>query len=360
MDTAASGVGRVEDEGFLIEGPKQNQLLWSSSFDNAAWTKSNTTVSADNVISPDGSQNADRIIETTGSGTHYVYQDSSVISGTMYAQTFFAKTGERSFLQLAGSGGFDGTNTWVNFDLDNGVIGNKGTGTFTYGIQAIGNDWYRLRISAAATSTTSNGRFIAFLLTSDYNGRGESYAGDAAKGAYLFGGKLSAIIPFADSYTPTTTGMITRNADVLSIQTSGNIDNAAGSLAMEWSPIFASTMTTGAAYYLFDAGGAEAYYNATDQKIYLTDGTNTISTAALTFEANVAQKVAFRWGPSGLAIYLAGAEAASGEDFDAFAVNENLYIGSNTAGANQAFANFKHVKAWAKEQNNSSMGMLSQ
>jgi hypothetical protein len=77
------------------------------------------------------------------------------------------------------------------------------------------------------------------------------------------------------------------------------------------------------------------------------------------FAVNVAQKLAFRWGPSGLAIYRNGAEAASGEDFDAFALNENLYIGSDAAGANQAYANFKHTRTWSHDLTDTEMQSIT-
>jgi hypothetical protein len=153
---------------------------------------------------------------------------------------------------------------------------------------------------------------------------------------------------------------MSRNADVLTIPTAGNIDNSAGTLAMEWAPLFDHTMTTGAAYYLFDAGGLEAYYNATDQKIYLTDGTNTISTDALTFSANVAQKLAFRWGPSGLLIYKDGSQAATGATYTAGAINEYLFIGSDTSSANHAYSNFKPLRIWNREFSATEMGVISQ
>ena len=49
--------------GFLIEEQRVNLLLYSAEFDNAAWAKTNTTITANATTSPDGTANADGTLE---------------------------------------------------------------------------------------------------------------------------------------------------------------------------------------------------------------------------------------------------------------------------------------------------------
>jgi hypothetical protein len=56
---------RVTDKGLLVEEAGSNLLLRSQEFDNAAWTRPNSTVTADAAIAPDGTLTADLLTATT-------------------------------------------------------------------------------------------------------------------------------------------------------------------------------------------------------------------------------------------------------------------------------------------------------
>lgn len=85
----------------------------------------------------------------------------------------------------------------------------------------------------------------------------------------------------------------------------------------------------------YASSGIVARIESSDQKIYLTDGTNTISTAAQAWTALTTQYLTFTWGPGGLNIYINGANAATGATYTpASAANQvHLAIG-NANGAN--------------------------
>ena len=103
-----------------------------------------------------------------------------------------------------------------------------------------------------------------------------------------------------------------------------------------WIP---ATGQDGPTSYFFDEGNLAAYFNAADDKIYFTDGTNTISTSALTFSAESEHFLAFTWSSSGLEIWRNPASDtadASGATYTAPTLGANLYVGSDTASANQA------------------------
>ena len=77
--------------------------------------------------------------------------------------------------------------------------------------------------------------------------------------------------------------------------------------------------------------GLRMWKESTDQKIYLTDGTNTISTAGQGYSRGEVQYYTGTWGPSGLNIYIAGANAATGATYTpaSAASQSDLWIGTN-------------------------------
>jgi len=79
------------------------------------------------------------------------------------------------------------------------------------------------------------------------------------------------------------------------------------------------------------------YFNATDDKFYLTDGTNTISSAAQTFAEHDVLYLVATWDAGGLNIYKNGVNIASGNSY----VGTTLYptyVGADDSipGANHA------------------------
>ncbi|MFA7275836.1 MAG: hypothetical protein WC043_03425 [Pseudobdellovibrionaceae bacterium] len=225
LSIAASGAPRFDYDpstlvfkGLLIEENSSNKLQYSDDFSNALWQKINVTVSTDVTTSPDGAANADKAVSAATTGSFFVLQDSAVVSGVTYTQSFYVKAAGWNYVQLGSSTGFDTTSTWVNFNLSTGTIGNHGTGG-TYGIQAINNGWYRIYLTATSTATSAAGRFYLALMPTDINGRNPpSATGDGTSGVYVYGGQFESYqIP--TTYIPTASSNVTRNAETLIIPT---------------------------------------------------------------------------------------------------------------------------------------------
>lgn len=153
----ATTATRVNSDG-LIELVPYNLLTYSEQFDNASWGKTNSTITANSVVSPDGSLNADTLSGNGTTGVTYTFQSPTTVASTTYTISIFAKKGQTNFLQIFGSGGF-GAFVFANFDLVNGVIGTTGTSNISTNIESYDNGWYRCSITALTTST-SGGVFI--------------------------------------------------------------------------------------------------------------------------------------------------------------------------------------------------------
>ena len=218
--------GVVQDcPALLLEPSRTNYLERTEEFSNSYWTKYNSSVSANQVVSPDGAVTADKLIENTVNTQHEIGRAFGFTSGLTYVVSVFAKSSERN-LQIRGGN----TNTFpanANFDLSNGTIQSTSLGT-AY-IEDYGNGWYRCMVKAtAAASSTTN---VNFRLV---NGTLSTYTGDNSSGVFLWGAQ-NEIGLYPTSYIPWDgSGSTTRSADVCnSSGTSADFNDSEGVLFAE-------------------------------------------------------------------------------------------------------------------------------
>ena len=206
----------------LLEKQSSNQFLRSQEFDNATWIKGvNLSVTANSIVSPDGTQNADTVTNSYVD-TIYIYQLSQV-QATTWTTSFYAKKGTNKYLGIAIT-----AYSYVNeryqpvFNLDNGTIqaqntsGSNVTNT-SCSITPVGNGWYRI----TATGTFAAGSDYCYAVLQSSNNT--NYQPDTATGsldwtnatngnAYLWGAQIEAS-SYPTSYIPTTSASATRVAD---------------------------------------------------------------------------------------------------------------------------------------------------
>lgn len=240
LQTAASGVARsaaydydtdgvLRPIGLLLESAATNLLLYSEQFDNAAWSKSNTTITANSLAAPDGNVTADKIVENSASGSHNIYQVQAVSASTAYVLSVHVKAAERSNIMLQCT---DGT-TWFNafFDVNAGTITSQSSVTAT--IKKQNNGFYRCSIAFTTGASATSVNSYLYLST----GAGVSnYTGDGASGVYVWGAQLAAG-NYATSYIATTSAQVTRVADTsTSAQATRAADNAviSGANLSQW------------------------------------------------------------------------------------------------------------------------------
>ena len=80
--------GGATQNGLLIEEQRVNSVTHSEEFDNAAWLKSGgggVTITANDILAPDGTTTADKIIANAVSGEHYADDTISFSAGTYSA-----------------------------------------------------------------------------------------------------------------------------------------------------------------------------------------------------------------------------------------------------------------------------------
>lgn len=190
----------------LVEPQRTNLLTYSSSFDNAAWNKLDTTISANSLTSPSGVQDADKINENTNNAFHLIEYLYATTNGQVYALSFYVKKAERNFAVL---GVYTSESKQIRVDLNSGVISSTSGTWINTDISDAGNGWYR--VTGVFTASTLSYVFCG----PDLNGNANPYTGTTGSGIYAWGAQLE-VGSYSTSYIPTTSASVTRNADVIS------------------------------------------------------------------------------------------------------------------------------------------------
>ena len=202
--TRATSATRVNGNG-LIEVARTNLALQSENF-LTTWSQNNVSVTGNvtGTTDPFGGNTASQIFETATSGTHFLAQTMTIVSGQTYAGSVFLKkaAGSPDWMQVAFS--TTGLAGFANFNLTSGTVGNVGAGC-TGRIENYGNGWYRCTLVQTATANgTSGGPVIVFINNTNIATRYLSYAGNTATSIYVWGAQLEESSS-ASEYIPTTT-----------------------------------------------------------------------------------------------------------------------------------------------------------
>jgi predicted hotdog family 3-hydroxylacyl-ACP dehydratase len=199
-------------KGLLIEEQRVNLLTYSEDFSNAAWTKTNASVTSNATVAPDGATTADKLVEDATTNFHRVQQTVTATNAT-HTYSVYLKAGERTSgaLQI-----YDGvalaTRALAYFDLTAGTVSLTTTGTAS--IQNAGNGWYRC--SVVTSVALSAGSALAWIYPTI--GTNQTYTGDGTSGIFIWGAQLEAGA-FATSYIPTVASQVTRTPDQASVNT---------------------------------------------------------------------------------------------------------------------------------------------
>ena len=194
----ATTATRVNADG-LIEVVPKNLASYSEQFDNAIWSKSNTTVTTNSITAPNGTLTADTITESTANAIHFIAQSvTSYTSGIIITVSFYAKPNGRTSVAIM-EGNNIGGNSKVVFNLANGTVTSKGSLAITATIlKDDATNWCYCTMSFVSISTNS---FYPMIWPTYLDQ--DSYVGDGVSGFYLWGFQATqSSIP--KDYFPTT------------------------------------------------------------------------------------------------------------------------------------------------------------
>jgi hypothetical protein len=200
----------------LLEPQRSNLVTFSENFDNAAWTKSGASVTANAVLGPDGYTSADKLVENTSNSEHIVTQSNLfTATGAFYTASIFVKAAERTYVAFSTRGAFTANSNTLIFNLTTGEWElDDSTQNFALNAEAFPNGWYRISLNTNTTSGAFDNFGVGTAIGSS-SWLNAVYTGDGTSGIYIWGAQLEAGA-YATSYIPTLSASVTRVADAAS------------------------------------------------------------------------------------------------------------------------------------------------
>lgn len=330
---ASSNTACATTGGLQVIGSVTNLLIHSAQ--DSGWTTANTSASI-NATPPDGNANTGTTLtEDTSANVHSDTSPTfSVSSGTTYNLSCYFKAGTRGFAQIsAGATGFS-TPPWTNINLSTGAVGG-GSGSAT--TTTLANGWYRINVSASATSNTSSATIIVMGATSLADAHLSSYTGTSL--TILFWGCQAST---ANSvYVPTTTATVTKAGD--NISATGNLATAlavsTGTVIVNANSACGNTVCT-----LIDANGTNLLQKNTPNPgacrtlVGATLATGNTVASGATIDCGLA------WDASGGRIQLNAGTVAT--DATARTPAGTFFLGSTSGSTNLLGSNITHLRVY--------------
>ena len=190
------------EPSILLEPSRTNLITYSNDFTNATWSKTNATITANQAMSPEGIQNADKYSGTTTGQNLSI----SISVSNDFAYFFYVKYINAPFIRLR----IDSISTWFNIE----TIEVATNGFADASIEDVGNGWRKITV----INTTSGSFSQAFIHPhATDNTTLEQDGGEF----YLYGAQLEAG-SYATSLIHTSGSTVTRSAD--SATNAGNSD----------------------------------------------------------------------------------------------------------------------------------------
>jgi len=319
--------GVVQDcPALLLEPQRTNNLPYAEQFDNAAWSKGNSTVTANQAISPDGSQTADLLQLTSAGGNVF---DGVGGSGD-YAFSVFAKYVDAQFIRLRSTG------SYAYFDIQNGSVGSTINVSSTK-IEDYGNGWYR------CTVVGNNTNSLAQIFVSDTDG---SNTGTGS--VYIWGAMFEAG-SYATSYIPTEGSSVTRSAETANGAGNSTVFNdSEGVLYAEFSALANDSTTR--VITINDTSNqlterVQLFILGTSMKGRVTDGGVTQGEVSGTPTLTDNNKIAFKYKANDFALWINGVEVDTSSSGSTPSGLDTIRFDAGTGGS-PFYGNFKDIKVY--------------
>jgi len=177
VDDSLATTGNVDFATWTGSEARRNLLTMPSMFDDAAWSKTNATVTANTTAAPDGTTTADKLIATAVLGQHRVDQTPVSSAGTQ-TLSCYAKASEYGFvwLRIALNGAV--------FSLSDGTTSSVSANT-TATATSVGSGWWRCVLTTTIALANDVCRINVLSSSSQ-----SDYTGDGTSGIFVWGAQL--------------------------------------------------------------------------------------------------------------------------------------------------------------------------
>jgi hypothetical protein len=251
----------------LLEPQRSNFMIQSEYFD-IAYNLINVGFDYNNSISPEGLQNAAKVIPTNGATLARVWK-GPYGSGSQVASVF-AKAGEYDSIYFAVFSG--SVYKYAAYNLSNGSL--ISATADNYGIEDYGNGWYRVWVYLA--SSTSRYVNLSVGNSTDTIGNvGFEISANGTDGLYIYGYQVELDASYPTSYIPTYGSSVTRSKDSCKNTTITDFQTSDASIFVEFNYdssktgtfryVFSTENSTGSNFDLISlsstSGGYSFYFN---------------------------------------------------------------------------------------------------
>jgi len=158
--TRASDGTRVNSSG-LVENVPWNLVTYSEDMTTGK-VVANLTATNNDAVAPNETNTAATIEATSASGVFI--RTSAVTFGAINFSVYF-KYDSQQFIQLIHAGD---ASCYMNFDIQNGIIGNAGAKATNGKIENVGSGWYRCSVYMDSSSNSSVRVYHVDSLTASY------------------------------------------------------------------------------------------------------------------------------------------------------------------------------------------------
>jgi hypothetical protein len=321
----------LQCKGLLIEEARSNLLLQSSNF-STSWVTDvgSCTVTSDDDISPDGTQNADKLA-FVGTNANRYQTVAGLTIGASYTMTVWLRVASGTASVSIGN-----INAGVNV------------------AQTVTTTWQRFTVTQTASATTRYPQITATNVD-----------------VFAWGAQLEAGA-FATSYIPTTTTSLTRNADVVSMTGTNFSDwynQAAGAFAVSFDRIAAVSasfsggqprtlrVVNAAVTDFFILGGNSSFG---EQLIGRASGVDTVSIqTGVQITANTVATECFGYAVNNFALSVNGASAQTDVSGANPATMDVLHIGDGVTATRNINGHVRKISYWPQRITNAEVQAFS-
>ena len=348
IETVGSGEPRIDFLGntngaLKLEPQRTNLITQSNDFDTQS--KQNVTVTSDAIISPDGSLNADKLVENSANSSHYLRINTSSSSASVIS--VFAKKGEETKIFIGNANFSQG----VLFDLDLGVIESGSDGT----IENYGNGWYKCSFYRTDLSAW---QYISL------RGNFTTYQGNGVNGVYLYGLQLEDGT-YPSSLINTQGSTVTRLADFCN---NGGNEQVFNSLeGVLYINTAALTQSGGNRWIsIHDNTGnndIELRYTSNTNQIRCKYVIGSVAIADVFFtvtDATQFSKIAFKWASADFALWIDGVEVATSlTGATSNIAFDELSFDVSNLGSTNFYGNTKDVRVYTTALTDNELAILT-
>jgi hypothetical protein len=317
--------GVVEDKPhLLLENSSTNLVTFSEDYTQSVWAKENITVTSNAVISPDGTQNASILTDTSTNGQHRI-TTSALFSadGNNRVYSIFVKKGTSRYCAINHVAGFTSSVNTVIFDFDTASYVATGTTAYideVFTPKHYGNGWYKIAFRSDINSSAYNRLSIGLSNGTSYTDA--SYAGTGAT-VFVWGGQVEQQA-YCTSYIPTAGTTITRAAETCN-NSKPSVNSTEGVLYCEIQAL-ANDLTYRAIY--INDNDATRYIglrfsnNSNQLQAICYDGANLGFIATTLSDITNTHKIALQYQSSGISLYVNGSLIGSDATFTGIAADQ--------------------------------------